>query len=121
MKNLIVLNLTEYGKGRIWLRMLFEVISKLGRRIRVTKSYWEIVVTKKHPSVAGMIEEVMLALKDPDEVRRSRFNGSIYLYYKRLDDMLICVVTKHLDEEGFLVTTYLTNKIKRGETVWKKT
>jgi len=69
--------------------MLFEIKSKLGRRIRTTKSYWETVITKKHPSVAGMADEVKLTLIDPEEVRRSRYDARIYLYYKRLDDRFI--------------------------------
>jgi len=101
--------------------MFFEVKSKLGRTIRSTKSHWKTIATKKHPSVAGMVKEVKLTLVNPDEIRRSRYNNSIYLYYKRLDDRLICVVAKHLDEEGFVVTAYLTDKIKRGETIWRKT
>lgn len=99
---------------------LFEVRSKLGKTIRVTKSYWKIISEKKHPSVAGRVEEAKLALMDPVDVRRSRYDSSIYLYYRRLDDTLICVVAKHLNEEGFAVTAYLTDRIKRGETVWKK-
>lgn len=100
--------------------MRFEVKSKLGRTIRVTKSYWETISKKKHPSVAGMVEKAKLTLVNPDEVRRSRYDNSIYLYYRRLDDTLICVVAKHLNEEGFVVTAYLTDKIKRGDSVWKK-
>jgi len=100
--------------------VLFEVKSKLGKTIRVTKSYWEIISEKKHPSVAGKVKEAKLTLATPDEVRRSRYDNSIYLYYKSLDDTLICVVAKHLNEEGFVVTVYLTDKIKRGESVWKK-
>jgi len=101
--------------------MLFEVKSKVGRTIRVTESYWETISKRKHPSVAGMVKEARLTLAEPDEVRRSRFDTSIYLYYRRLDDTLICVVAKHLNEEGFVVTAYLTDKIKRGESIWKKT
>jgi len=100
--------------------MLFKVRSKLGKTIRVTKSYWETISKKKHPSVAGMVKEARLALAEPNEVRRSRYDSSTYLYYRRLDDMLICVVAKHLNEEGFVVTAYLTDKIKRGEGVWRK-
>jgi len=112
-------NQEENRKARK-IMMLFEVKSKLGKTIRTTKSYWKIIAEKKHPPVAGMDKEAKLTLKDPDEVRRSRYDNSIHLYYRRLDDTLICVVAKHLNEEGFVVTAYLTDKIKRGETIWKK-
>jgi|YelNatPaOPRAMG01_1025707.scaffolds.fasta_scaffold205474_1 hypothetical protein len=100
--------------------LLFEVNSKLGRRIRITRSYWAMIITKKHPSVTNREEDVKLTLVDPDEVRKSRCDTSVHLYYRRVDDKLICVVTKHLNKHGFIITVYLTDKIKRGEVVWKK-
>ncbi len=29
-------------------------------------------------------------------------------------------ITKHLNDDGFIVTVYTTYKIKRGEVLWKK-
>jgi len=37
------------------------------------------------------------------------------LYYKKLNGKYCCVVAKHLNGEGFIITTYITNKIKIGE------
>ena len=31
----------------------------------------------------------------------------------------MCVVVKHLDEEGYIVTAYLTRKFAPGEVVWR--
>ena len=30
----------------------------------------------------------------------------------------LCVVAKRLDEEGYIVTVYVTDSIKEGEHVW---
>lgn len=34
---------------------LFEVVSKQGKRIHVTNDYWDIISSKKHPSVVNMV------------------------------------------------------------------
>jgi len=68
----------------------------------------------------GRENDVQRALQSADEIRRSRTDSSVYLYYKRERDYYICAVAKHLNDEGFLVTAYLTEAIKIGEVVWRK-
>jgi len=97
----------------------FEVVSKLGKKISTTKEYWEFIVTVKHPMMEGKEKVVQEALKEPDEVRKSKNDKSVHLYYKG-DRVITCVVCKHLNGEGFIITTYQTDKIKEGELVWKK-
>jgi len=91
--------------------LVFEIVSRLGRRIRLTKSYWEYIVRVKHPSVEGLEKDVEIALKSPVEVRRSSRDPSVFLYYGKFGDKLICVVAKHLNEEGFVITVYLTRRV----------
>ncbi len=31
-----------------------------------------------------------------------------------------CVVVKHLEQEGFLITAFPTKGMKEGETIWTK-
>ncbi len=42
-----------------------------------------------------------------------------FLYYKQ-SDRLYCVVVKHTEKEGFLITAYPVDKVKEGEIVWTK-
>lgn len=42
----------------------------------------------------------------------------VYLYYKIDLPSYSCVVARHLNGEGFIITIYRTDKIKRGELVW---
>lgn len=68
----------------------------------------------------GREEEVQEALEKADEVRRSRLDSSVYLYYKRKGDRYVCAVAKHLNNEGFLVTAYFTTAMKIGEVIWRR-
>lgn len=101
--------------------ILFVVPTPLGFGVRVTRNYWELIVTIKHPVMRGREVDVQDALKVPDEIRRSHNDPSVHLFY-RLERLgrWICAVAKRLNGEGFLITTYLTDTIKEGERVWSK-
>jgi len=98
----------------------FEAETPLKRKIRTTKEYWEFIVKVKHPIMRGKEEEVITTLKEPDFVRQSRRDTSVYLYYRKVKDRSICVVCKHLNGDGFIITTYITDRVKEGEEVWRK-
>ena len=101
--------------------VLFEVLTPLGFRVRVTRAYWELIVTIKHPAMAGRENDVRAALQHPSEIRQSRSDVDVYLFYKpeRLGRW-VCAVAKQLNGTGFLITAYPTDAIKEGETVWPK-
>jgi len=96
----------------------FEVLTPLDIRIRTTPSYWEKIVSVKHPIMRGQELQVQRTLQDPSEIRRSKTDAMVYLYYKPDLPYLTCVVTRHLNGEGFIITAYRTDRIKVGECVW---
>ena len=101
--------------------IFFEVSTPLGFRVRVTRSYWEFIVTVKHPVMRERATTVQDALQTPDEVRQSRSDPEVFLFYcADSPGRWVCAVAKRLDGEGFLITTYLTDAIKEGEGVWSK-
>jgi hypothetical protein len=101
--------------------ILFEVMTPLGFQVRVTKAYWELIVTIKHPVMAGREEDVKMALAQPDEIRQSKSDEMVFLFYKEeRDKRWICAVSKQTGSEGFLITTYPTDAIKEGVQIWHK-
>ena len=101
--------------------LLFEVTSRLGRRIRISKSYWNYISRVKRPSMEGKENQVKYSLVTPIEVRKSKRDPQVYLYYgKSVSDIdpLVCAVVKHLNQEGFIITVYLTRRMV-GEAEWK--
>ncbi len=95
----------------------FEVTSSLGKRISISSEYWQKIIETKHPIMAGQEELVKQTLTSPEQVRRSRKDAAVHLHYRKSDDRYCCVVVKHLNGDGFVVTTYVTDKIKAGEVV----
>jgi hypothetical protein len=101
--------------------LLFEVLTPLGFRVRVTRAYWELIVGIKHPAMVGREQEVKETLEHPEEIRLSRSDQDVYLFYRsERVGRWVCAVSKRLDEEGFLITAYPTDAVKEGVRVWPK-
>ncbi len=101
--------------------LLFDVLTPLGFRVHVTRSYWNLIITVKHPVMAGRENDVKDVLENPKEIRQSRSDSEVYLFYKpERIGRWVCAVAKQLDDEGFLITTYPTDAIKEGEPIWPK-
>jgi hypothetical protein len=99
--------------------VLFEVLTPLDFRVRVTQQYWNLITTVKHPVMAGQESRVKDTLRKPVQIRLSRSDPSVYLFYKQEQvGRWICAVAKRLDGEGFLITAYPTEAIKEGVPVW---
>ena len=69
----------------------------------------------------GRESDVESALKSPDEVRQSKTDSSVLLFYKAEGlKRWVCAVAKRSDAEGFLITAYPTDAIKEGNKIWPK-
>ena len=84
--------------------LLFEIATPLGFTVRCSRAYWEHVLLEKHPVLRGRENDVKAALADPDEVRRSRKDTSVLLFYAGGSPRWTCAVTKADGTDGFLVT-----------------
>jgi hypothetical protein len=96
---------------------LFEIITPLGFPVRTTANYW-LLVEGKHPEVTGLQEATQECLRVPNQIRQSKKDRTIYLFYRSRPPYHLCVVAKRLNNTGFVVTCYLTDKIKEGEKIW---
>lgn len=94
----------------------------LGFRVRLPRGRWEIITTIKHPVMAGREEDVEATLQFPEQMRQSRSDPSVLLFYRtERPGRWICVVVKRVDnDEAFVVTAYPTDAIKEGETIWNR-
>jgi hypothetical protein len=101
--------------------LLFELPTLLKFTVRVTCMYWEIITTIKHPIMCQRENEVRETLTQPDEIRRSRSDHNVYLFYRsRQEKRWICAVARRLNGDGFLITAYPTDAVKEGEKLWQK-
>lgn len=97
----------------------FEVISKLGQRIYITKARWNLIIRTKHPEIENKEKEVKETLINPDEIKLSKKDSLVYLYYKKYGELFLSVVAKHINNESFIITAYYTDRIKEGEQIYE--
>ncbi len=107
------------------MRIIFEVECVLGKKIRLTMERWHHIYYE-HPEIDEMyIKKSSETLLDPDAVVKNNKDPTEFLYHKYypktyFGGRYLVVVVKHLNSEGFIITLYLTSKIKIGEIVWKR-
>ena len=99
-------------------KYLFELNTPIGLSIRTTQSYWDLIQIK-HPEVIGKLSLIKQVLKMPDLITKSKIDKKVLLFYKKINGYWICVVVKTSLLDGFVITTYITDKIKEGENVWE--
>lgn len=92
-----------------------------GMPIRLTDERMAHIL--EHPEMAGMEASISETLRNPERVVRSRSDEEARLYYlfhpdTPVGEKFLCVVVKVFPEDAFVLTAYLTDRIKRGEITW---
>lgn len=64
--------------------LLFEALTPLGFRVRVSRAYWQLITTIEHPVMTGRESDVRGTLESPDEIRLSRSDPAVYLFAGRI-------------------------------------
>jgi len=94
-----------------------------GRAVRLTDE--RVAHILQHEEMAGMETDIERVLQMPTEVRVSRSDNTVQLFYEfyartRVGGKWLCVVVKYPPDDAFVVTAYLTDQLKPGETIWPK-
>jgi hypothetical protein len=98
----------------------FEILTPLGFRVRTSEEYWQKLIIK-HPDIAELEAEVTQTLTNPDEIRQSRRDPNIVLFYLTLKaKRWVVAVARRLNGDGFLITAYQTDAIKEGDLIWHR-
>jgi len=104
-------------------RRYLKIFDRFGRAIRLTNERWTHIISH-HPVIRNLKEEMKETLRDPKIVRRSVYDPSVLIYYRYFKDVLggkyIAVVVKVNNIKGFILTSYVTDRVKRGDEVWRK-
>ena len=103
--------------------VVLEVRAKLEKTVRLSERNWTHVLN--HPEMDDQISKVRETLVDPDEIRESVRSSSVWLFYKLyaktpVTRKFLLVVVQVLNEEGFIVTAFFTDAVKKGGLIWKK-
>lgn len=94
-----------------------------GRSVRLTDERWEHI--QEHPEMVGLKEAIAEILEKPEAVVESPSDPLARLYYRFYHHTMVggkhmCVVVKILSGDAFVVTAYLTDRVKKGTLLWPK-
>lgn len=107
------------------MRTVFETIAYDGRRVRLTEVQWMHIIFF-HLEVAKVKNRIEETLKSPDIVAEGATNDTRICYKLYQSTPVaslkyLAVVTRLLNEEGFIITSYFTERVRRGKILWRKT
>jgi hypothetical protein len=88
--------------------------------IRLTDERWKHIV-ENHDDVAGYYDAVLRTIEDADYIIKG-YRGALIALQEIEDMKYLAVVYKEIMNDGFIITAYLTRRIKldREEIIWKK-
>ena len=94
-----------------------------GRRIRLTNERLAHIL--EHPEMNGMEPAIEETLVRPERVVQSVSDPEANLYYRYyigtvVGGKLLCVVVRIAEADAFVLTAYLTDRVKRGIRLWPR-
>jgi hypothetical protein len=92
-----------------------------GLEIRLTDERLRHIL--EHPEMADMAPAIEEALLHPQRVIESPSDPTVHLYYRFyfrtiVGGKFLCVVVKMAAVGAFILTAYLTDRIKKGSQLW---
>ena len=99
------------------------LIDYQGNVIRLTDERLKHIM--EHPEMVMHTDKINETLSHPDRVIKSQSDNEARLYYRKYEglsigDKYLCIVVKFKPEDAFVITTYFTDSIKKGDVLWKK-
>jgi hypothetical protein len=102
-------------------RILVKARTPLGYEVVLTRDRWREIVRFKHPAVAKYQGAVRECLENPEVIRASTKDSDVHVYYQQRGRTYVCVVVAPESQNRyFVVTIYLSKKIKPGDELWTR-
>lgn len=94
-----------------------------GAAIRLTDERMAHIL--RHPEMTGLEAAIDRALTHPETVVESLSDPLVRLYYRPFlgpprGARFLCVVVRDSDHDAFVLTAYLTDRVKRGVPLWPR-
>jgi hypothetical protein len=91
---------------------LFEIEDLSGRMIHLSNERWNHI--QKHPHMSSKIEEIQETIEHPDVVKQFSHDTKVHFYFKWDKKMkqFLFISAKYLNGDGFIITSFYTDKIK---------
>jgi hypothetical protein len=102
---------------------IFETTTPNGKMLRLTNEGWDHICTV-HPELKKELNKMKQAMKTPDLIKQGNRADTLMLY-KFFSKTIVSpkhlvLVIKYFNTEGFVITGYFTERIRKGEILWKR-
>ena len=79
----------------------------------------------QHPEMMELEMAIAETVLRPQQVVESLTDSLARLYYRfytgtTVEDKYLCVIVKVVGDDAFVLTAYLTDKVKRGVRIWPR-
>ena len=96
------------------MEVIFEIEDKNGKRIHLSKERYKHIL--KHPKMHDQLENIKLAIQNPIKIIYNEDDEDVAYYYKEFknndsEERYLLVSVKYLNGNGFIITSFFTNKI----------
>ena len=97
---------------------------RYSRQIRLTDERLKHI-KNDHPEMYGELEKIKETLLIPDKIIKSKTDSEVELFYRYYEitpvtKKYLCVIVKVINLDLFVITSYFTDTIKRGNILWEK-
>ncbi len=99
--------------------MPLTALAKSGLIIRLTEERWQHI-SEGHPELLELQDEIMQSIENPDKILEGN-NGELLVIKALRDNKHLVAIYKELQEDGFVITAYLTkriNSLNKRKEVW---
>jgi len=96
------------------MEIVFVIGDKQGKKVHLSKERYKHIL--KHPNMYNQIENIKETLQNPTTIRYYEEDKNVKYYYKEFKqrdaiERYLLVSVKYLNGEGFVITSFFTNKI----------
>ena len=94
-----------------------------GNTVRLTDERYNHIL--EHEEMNELSNKIEKVLSEPDYIIQSVVDTNVNIFTrfyitKSFGGKYLCVVIKYLLDDAFIITSYITNKLPKGETIWQR-
>ena len=98
-------------------------VDLFNRKIRLSEEIIKHILER--PEMLNQDNKIKETLSNPELIKRSVSDENVVIYYKHytttpVTSKYLAVIVKLDATENFMISTYFTDRIKKGEFVWEK-
>lgn len=102
---------------------VFEVVSRFSKKVKLSEDSYDHIA-HRHPEVSGELEKMKETLVNPQTIRKSMYDDNVWLFYRLfrktpVSRKYLMVGVRLFNNEGIVITSYFTHKIKMGDEIWR--